>query len=274
VTPVNIKENAMDRVGVRQFLEIVPPQDFRDSSDTMDLTDDRVHAAETPLTDSWFQDVSCQELWLQVRTTGEKIYWCGTSQKDGQSFLYVGSSIDYTVEDARTKAEYLAKGIPLGTIQRKFRSSMRIEKVFLEYLQETGLDNSLTPFFDYLVPGYGHTSLSGIDKERWGSLIKEASKDLPINHQFLHRHVKNFLGWVVKRQLLRRNPLSGTNVVKPPSLEDLDGDRLLRLLETPIVPYSIAKSLDSIPPNGASAHEISQESQPETTPETPSSASA
>lgn len=50
----------MDKVGLRQFLERVPPQDFRDSSDTMDFTDDRVRAAETPSTERWFQGVSCE----------------------------------------------------------------------------------------------------------------------------------------------------------------------------------------------------------------------
>jgi hypothetical protein len=107
------------------------------------------------------------------------------------------------------------------------------------------------------------------------SLIKDASKDKLINCEFLQGNIKDFLGWAVKRQLLRRNPLSGTSVVKPASLADSDeSDRLFRLFETPTVPNSIAKSLDSIHQNGSECHEISQESQPETTPETPSSASA
>jgi hypothetical protein len=209
--------------------------------------------------------------------TGKKTYYSGPSQKDEQSILtYVGSPIIYTVDDARTKSKCFDEGKPLGTIHRKFKSSMRIGYVVLEYLQETDphCPGLLEALFDCsLVPNYGDTSLSGIDTERWLTLIKEASKD-PITCKFLHRNARDFLSWAVKRQLLRRNPLSGTSVVKPASLVASDGsDRLLRLFETPTVTDSTAKSPDSIP-NGTSAHEISQKSEPETTVETPSSASA
>jgi hypothetical protein len=277
VTPVNIKENAMDRfIGVRQSLEIVPPPDFRDSSDTMPFTDDRVRAVETPLTERWFQDALHQDLLLQVSTTGAGIYWRGPSQQDGRSILtFIGSTLDYTVEHARTKARWLAEGIPLGTIQRTFRSSMHTKYVVLEYVQETDPDcpHLLLVFFDhFLVPDYGHSWLTRIDTERWLSLIKDASKDQPITSKFLHRNIKDFLGWAARKQLLRRNPLSGTS--KPPPLAGSDEADLFQVLETPTATNSTAKSLDSIPPNDASAHEISQESQPETTPETHSSASA
>jgi hypothetical protein len=245
VTPVNIEENPMDAIGVRQLLEIVPPQEITASSERMILTDDNVHAAETPLTERWIQDVSCLVLWVRFCPTGAKYYWCG---KDGQSkFKYVGSSIHYQVAAARTKAKWLTEGVRFGTIQRTFRTSMHIQHVVLEYLQETDPNNPLTPFFDHLLPGYGHSWLTRIDTERWLSVIKDASKDLQIDHHFLHKLVKGFLGWAVKRQLLRRNPLSGTSVVKPPSSEDLDGDRLFRLLLTPSVPDSIANSPDSPP---------------------------
>jgi hypothetical protein len=239
VTPVNIKENAMEN-GVRKSLEIVLLQDFRDSCDEMDFTGERVQAAETPLTERWLQDESCEALFLQVCTTGTKNYYCGPLHNDRELTLkWVGHCGEYSVEEARAKAECLTKNITLGTIPRRFGRSMRSVSVFREYLQETDLNNPLTPFFDYLVPGYGLTPLSGIGKERWISLIKEASKDLQIDQQILHRRVKGFLDWVVKRQQLRRNPLSGTSI--PPSLEDLNGHRLFRLLETPTVSDSNAK---------------------------------
>jgi hypothetical protein len=40
----------MDRFGVRQFLEIGLIRNFRLSSETMDFTEDRVRAVETPST--------------------------------------------------------------------------------------------------------------------------------------------------------------------------------------------------------------------------------
>jgi hypothetical protein len=249
--PRRCKENAMDGFRVRQLLEIVPPQGFRCSSDAMILTNESVRAAETPSTESWLRDLSFPYLWLQVTTAGAKNYWCGPSQKDEQPFLYVGSWIYYTVHDARIKAERLAKSLPLATVQRNFRSSMPIKSVVLEYVQETDLDCpiSLEAFFDRcLVPDYGDASLSGIHKERWLSLIEDTSKNKLINRDFLHRNTTDFLGWAVKKQLLRRNPLSGTSVVKPASLADSDESvRLFQVLETPTATDTTEKSLDSPP---------------------------
>jgi hypothetical protein len=209
----------MVQIGVRQSLEI-DAQEFMGPFRRMLLTDECVRAAETL---SLVQDALRRDLCLHQSPKGGRIYYYGPLQKDGKSILkFVGSSMDYTVRDARTKAEWFAERITLRTIERRLRRSMRIENVVREYLQETDPDcpDLLLAFFDHcLVPDYGHSWLSRIDTKRWLSLIIEASKDQP-TCKFLHRNIKVFLSWAVRRRLLRRNPLSGTSVVKPASLAD------------------------------------------------------
>jgi hypothetical protein len=116
----------MDENGVRQPLEIFPPQDFKGSFDAMVFTGESVHAAETPSTERLLQDVSCPPLLLQICTTGIKTYYCGPLHNDRKLILkWVGHCMEYSVEEARAKAECLAKNIPLGTIPQSLRVPAR-----------------------------------------------------------------------------------------------------------------------------------------------------
>jgi integrase len=188
------------------------------------LTDENVRAAVAGSQESWVRDLECIGLRLRIRPTGGKSYYLQRSEIEdaGSGREFLGDASDFTVAQMRTKVTWLATGLyPSKPTRIKYRRDMKITKVFEKYFQEhppaqSAWFRTAKPLFDrYVAQRYGGYFLSGMHKERWLTLIETATLDQRSRGINLHKALRSFLNWAVKRGLLQANPLARTKVELP-----------------------------------------------------------
>ncbi len=188
------------------------------------LTDENVRAAIPASQECWVHDLACPGLRLRIRPTGGKSYYFQRSaiEDAGSGREFLGDASDFTVAQMRTKVTLLAAGrYPSKSPRIKYRRDTKITKAFEKYFEENPPANSAwfrtaKPLFDhYVAQRYGGYFLSGMHKERWLALIEAATLDQRSRGINLHKAVRSFLNWSVKRGLLQANPLARTKVELP-----------------------------------------------------------
>lgn len=182
---------------------------------TIDLTDDLVQAAAIRPRELWINDKGYRGLALRTRPTGGRSYYYlfrGVTEHDDRTGrACIGSASDFTIEQARTKAHWVARGEYHNTRPRKLPRSMRVNEVLLEYFRTHDSEwfEIVHRLFDrYVVPRHGDDWLSRISKNSWLTTIETAALDQRSRGKNLHKGLKAFLNWAVKRNLLAVNPLS------------------------------------------------------------------
>lgn len=184
-------------------------------STSMMLNDQIVRAAVCRSQESWVHDLGYRGLALRLRKTGGKTYYYLWSyQKDeGSHREFVGSASKYTVDQARKKAKLIANHLYYPERPRKLCSSMPVKEVLDEYFVEHRSDWFKTVqslFNHYIVPRYGNQFLSGFGYDGLCTVIEIAALDQRSRGAHLHKALRAFLYWAVKRGLLGSNPLSRT----------------------------------------------------------------
>jgi integrase len=209
----------------------------------LQLTDELVRAAACGPKERWLLDSRCPGLALRISARSKSYYlitsylrvWENAEEEDprrqrrrrrrrgegGPRRVFVGNSLDLTVDQARKKVEWLATGIYLEEPRRKLRRSTQTNAALTEYFQENRPEDSdwfktVKRLFDrYIVPRYGDHRLSDIGRERWLILVQSVALDQPSRGVNLFKALKSFLSWAAKRGLVQANPLSKTKFEVP-----------------------------------------------------------
>jgi integrase len=217
----------------------------------IELTDALVHIAECGPREQWINDAVYRGLALRLRPSGGKsYYYCfgGVTEDDDRTGRqFIGSASDYTIDQARTKAHRLAKGVYLDRRPpRQLPRTMRVNEVLLEYFGTGGSEWSKivqSLFNRYVVPRHGNDQLSRISKDRWLTIIDAAGLDQRSRGNNLHKGLRAFLNWAVDQNLLPTNPLSRTKL-RLPDFPDEPANNVELLTVTQLCSiYEAAKSL-------------------------------
>jgi integrase len=219
------------------------------------LSDELVRATKCGAKESWVHDKECRGLVLRLRPSGARGYYFLPGRRrysserefeleyDGPNRKFIGDASIYTVSHARKAVEWLANGgFVLGKAGdvlrarvKKYPRRMRINEVIEKYFEENPPDRTWfrtvkTLFDHYVTPRYGGYWLAGIGHERWMTLIETATLDKPSRGINLHKTLRSFLYWAVRRGLLQANPLSRTKV-EIPVLPDPPEPQFLKSIE-------------------------------------------
>jgi hypothetical protein len=204
------------------------------------LTDALVQAAICDGNEAWVMDKANPALALRLRPTGGKSWYYLYDKDEGARREYLGSVTDYTVEEARKKAEWTAGEYGFVRPPPRLRGDMRVAAIVVQYFNEHPPDASdwfktVQSLFDrYLLPRFSGEFLSAIRKDRWLLLIEKAALEQKSRGANLHKALKAFLSWTVKRGVLHANPLAKTVLDLPSERETvrLRMDDLCGIYET------------------------------------------
>ncbi len=189
------------------------------------LTDDLVRAMQPPAREEWVRDGGCPYLALRIQPGGSKSWYYLHSDRDEQHSEreHLGSASDYTVEEARRKAEWRHAGHH-GVDRRapRLRRDLSLKEVVTLYFFERSPTDSEwfrvmeRLFARYLTPRFGSQPLSALDRDRWLLLAEKVAADRPTRGVNFLKGAKAFLSWAVERGLLQANPLAKAKLDLPP----------------------------------------------------------
>jgi hypothetical protein len=188
------------------------------------LTDPLVHAVQPPAREEWICDGGIPYLALRIQPGGSKSWYYLYSDRDEQHSerVHLGSASDYSVEEARRKAEWRHAG-HYGIARRtpRLRRDMPMREVVTLYFFERSPTDSdwfrvmERLFVRYLTPRFGSQPLSALDRDRWLLLAEKVAADRPTRGVNFLKGAKAFLSWAVERGLLQANPLAKAKLDLP-----------------------------------------------------------
>lgn len=189
------------------------------------LTDELVRAVQPPVREEWVRDGSVPNLALRIQPGGSKSWYYLHADRDEQHSEreHLGSASDYTVEEARRKAEWRHAG-HYGVARRapRLRRDMPLKEVAqLYFFERSPADSEWFKgmerlFARHLIPRFGSQPLSALDRHRWLLLVEKVAADRPTRGVNFLKGVKAFLSWAVERGLLQANPLAKAKLDLPP----------------------------------------------------------
>jgi len=189
------------------------------------LTDELVQSALPGDREAWWRDTENWRLALRIRPSGGKSWYFIPDRSEDGRREYLGSTLDYTVAQARKKADRTAYRLESERPRPKLRRDMRIGRVVTEYFKDHPPGDSdwfkaiERLFNQYLVPRYGDQMLVGVPKAQWLLMVEKASFERPSRGVRLHKALVTFLYWAVERDLIDANPLARTRAPTPPVKE-------------------------------------------------------
>lgn len=189
------------------------------------LTDELVQSALPGDREAWWRDTENWHLALRIRPSGGKSWYYLPDRGDDGRREYLGSVSDYTVPEARKKADWTAHRLERERPRPKLRRDMRVSQVLAEYFKEHPPSErdwfkTVERLFNrYLGPRYGNQILVGIRKPQWLLMVEKASFERPSRGVGLHKALVTFLYWAVERDLIDANPLARTRPPTPPAKE-------------------------------------------------------
>lgn len=191
------------------------------------LTDELVQSALPGDREAWWRDTENWCLALRVRPTGGKSWYFISDRAEDGRRERLGSASDYTVAEARKKANWTAYRLESERPQPRLRRDMRISRVVSEYFKEHSPNDSdwfktvQNLFNRYLVPRYGDQILVGVHKAQWLLMVEKASFERASRGGGLHKALVTFLYWAIERDLIDANPLARTRAPTPPVREPI-----------------------------------------------------
>lgn len=189
------------------------------------LTDELVQSALPGDREAWWRDTGNWRLALRVRPTGGKSWYFIPDRGEDGRRERLGSASDYTVAEARKKADRTAYRLESERPRRRLRRDMLISRVVGEYFKEhppcdSDWFKTVESLFNrYLVPRYGDQILVGVPKAQWLLMVEKASFERASRGVGLHKALVTFLYWAVERDLIDANPLARTRAPTPPVRE-------------------------------------------------------
>ncbi len=186
------------------------------------LTDELVQSALPSDREAWWRDTENWRLALRIRPTGGKSWYFIPDRGEDGRREYLGSASDYTVAEARKKADWTARRFETERPSPRLRRDMRISSITAEYFRERSPNDSdwfktvESLFSRYLLPRYGGDILLSIRKEQWVLMVEKAAFDRLSRGVGFHKALVTFLNWAVKRDLIDANPLARTHPPTPP----------------------------------------------------------
>jgi integrase len=195
----------------------------RSHGTTLELTDEIVAQARSLETEQWLHDTVNRRLAVRIRPKGGKTfyYWGQASDGENSRRIRLGSTDDYTVEQARVKAEWAASSSSL-VAEPKLRRNMPIKNALIEYFGDhspADSDHFKTVqgyFYSHIEPRFGDRPFSGVSREEWIVLAETIALDQRSRGINFHKSLKALLGWAVRRGLLKVNPLHHHKLEVPP----------------------------------------------------------
>jgi len=191
------------------------------------LTDELVQSALPSDREAWWRDTENWRLALRIRPTGGKSwYFIPDRGEDGRREC-LGSASDYTVAEARKKADWTAYRLESERPRPRLRRDMRISRDVAEYFKEHPPNDSdwfktvESLFNRYLMSRYGDQILVGVPKAQWLLMVEKASFERSSRGVGLHKALVTFLYWAVARDLIDANPLARTRAPTPPVREPI-----------------------------------------------------
>lgn len=191
------------------------------------LTDELVQSASPGNSEAWWRDTENWHLALRIRPTGGKSWYFIPHRGEDGRRERLGSASDYTVAEARKKADWTAYRLESERPRPRLRRDMRISRAVAEYFKEHPPSDSdwfktvESLFNRYLVPRYGDQMLLGLLKAQWLLMVEKASFERPSRGVRLHKALVTFLYWAVERDLIDANPLARMKSPTPPVREPI-----------------------------------------------------
>lgn len=202
---------------------------------TLELTDEIVAQARPIETEQWLHDTVNRRLAVRIRPSGGKTfyYWGQEADEENTRRIRLGSTDDYTVNQARVKAEWAASSSS-AVAEPKLRRSLPISKALIEYFGDHSPADSehfktvRGYFYSHIEPRFGDRPFSGVTRDEWIVLAETVALDQRSRGINFHKSLKSLLGWAVRRGLLTVNPLHHHKLEIPPvrSKRNLDKDEL------------------------------------------------
>lgn len=195
----------------------------RSHGPTLELTDEIVAQARSVETEQWLHDTVNRRLAVRIRPSGGKTfyYWGQETDEENTRRIRLGSTDDYTVNQARVKAEWAASSSSL-VVEPKLRRSLPISKALVEYFGDhspADSDHFKTVqgyFYSHIEPRFGDRPFSAVLREEWIVLAETIALDQRSRGVNFHKSLKALLGWAVRRGLLQINPLHHHKLEIPP----------------------------------------------------------
>lgn len=193
----------------------------------LSFTDELVQSALTGDREAWWRDTKNWHLALRIRPTGGKSWYFIPHRGDDGRRERLGSASDYTVAEARKKANWTAYRLESERPRPRLRRDMRISRAVAEYFKEHPPSDSdwfktvESLFNRYLVPRYGDQMLIGVPKAQWLLMVEKASFERPSRGVRLHKALVTFLYWAIERDLIDANPLARMKSPTPPVREPI-----------------------------------------------------
>lgn len=193
----------------------------------LSFTDELVQSALTGNREAWWRDTENWHLALRIRPTGGKSWYFIPHRGEDGRRERLGSASDYTVAEARKKADWTAYRLQSERPGPRLRRDMRISRAVAEYFKEHSPSDSdwfktvESLFNRYLVPRYGDQMLIGVPKAQWILMVEKASFERPSRGIRLHKALVTFLYWAVERDLIDANPLARMKSPTPPVREPI-----------------------------------------------------
>jgi integrase len=147
------------------------------------------------------------------RTGGKSFYFLDRGRRER-----LGRAADYTVAEARKKAEWAIGEFNFEKLPAKLRRSMRIEQAASEYLKQRPMGSSdwfktvESLFSKHLIPRFGSRPLASVRKDQWLLLIEKTALEQRSRGVNLHKSLRSFLSWAVQHGLIEANPLAKTSL--------------------------------------------------------------
>ncbi|MBW7909505.1 MAG: DUF4102 domain-containing protein [Kiritimatiellae bacterium] len=189
------------------------------------LTDELVQSASPGNSEAWWRDTENWHLALRIRPTGGKSWYFIPHRGEDGRRERLGSASDYTVAEARKKADQTVYRLESERPGPRLRRDMRISRAVAEYFKEHSPSDSdwfktvESLFNRYLVPRHSDQMLVGMSKAQWLLMVEKASFERPSRGVRLHKALVTFLYWAVERDLIDANPLARTRAPTPPVKE-------------------------------------------------------
>ncbi|MCP1199075.1 integrase family protein [Notoacmeibacter sp. MSK16QG-6] len=202
---------------------------------SLELTDPLVALARPCKTEQWLFDTVNRSLAVRVKPTGGKTFYYYGQASGGENSrrIRLGSTADYTVQQARVKADWAASSSSV-VAEPKLRRSLPISKALVEYFGDHSPADSdhfktvQSYFYSHIEPRFGDRPFSGVSREEWIVLAETIALDQRSRGINFHKSLKALLGWAARRGLLKVNPLHHHKLEIPPvrSKRNLDKDEL------------------------------------------------
>lgn len=206
-----------------EFYEPIPrPRVNGSRQGYLHFTDELVQSALPSDREAWWRDTENWRLALRIRPTGGKSWYFIPDRGENGRRERLGSASDYTVTEARKKADWTAYRFQTERPNRRLRRDLRVIQVVAEYFKERRPSDSdwfktvESLFNRYLLPRYADDILLGIRKEQWVLMVEKAAFERASRGVGLHKALVTFLNWAAKRDLIDANPIARTHPPTPP----------------------------------------------------------